>query len=290
MGGGGLSPLPKIVSIDFFWVSTAVLIARNFFETSSWWSFPDGRCSNLFGHVPGCVPDRCDANWRCNALWYFIAAQHIFRGFEQGLLFCIRFPIPPLGKGGHNSGELFLLHFGPCQSPTPSLEPLFEISDTSTSSSPKKSDFQTPKALSREMPENFRKVRIFYRNIERIEVTQKWLKSDSGRPTPKWPKIDSKVTPDPILSHFWVTFESLGLTLGWNPGSHFRVTLGHFSCFCVSVDLGARPLHNPKGKGPKIEKNSRLPSRIEIFKRDWKFQARSPPRPYVCGEFWRSRL
>ena len=40
---------------------------------------------------------------------------------------------------------------------------------------------------------------------------QKWLKSDSGRPTPKWPKSDSKVTPDPIFSsHFWVTFESLG--------------------------------------------------------------------------------
>ena len=34
--------------------------------------------------------------------------------------FLLLFPIPPLGGGGHNSGEQFLLHLGPCQSPTPS--------------------------------------------------------------------------------------------------------------------------------------------------------------------------
>ena len=38
--------------------------------------------------------------------------------------------------------------------------------------------------------------------------------------------------------------------------------------------------------GPKIEKNQDL----EIFKRDWKFQASHPPDPYFWGEFWRSIL
>ena len=58
-------------------------------------------------------------------------------------------------------------------------------------------------------------------NYTEIQKELKWLKSDSGRPTPKWPKIDSKVTPEPIfeslLSHLnalWagtlgVIFESL---------------------------------------------------------------------------------
>ena len=35
-------------------------------------------------------------------------------------------PIPHLGEGGHNSGEHFLLHLVPCQSPN---QPLFETSD-----------------------------------------------------------------------------------------------------------------------------------------------------------------
>ena len=51
----------------------------------------------------------------------------------------------------------------------------------------------------------------------------KWLKSDSGRLTPKWPKIDSKVTPNPCSSQFWVTFDWKSLL------SHFWVT------FIVSV-------------------------------------------------------
>ena len=32
-------------------------------------------------------------------------------------------------------------------------------------------------------------------------------------------------------------------------------------------------------------KNSRSPSRIEVFKRDCKFQASHPPNPYFCGKF-----
>ena len=76
----------------------------------------------------------------------------------------------------------------------------------------------------------------------RIKVTQKWLKSGLGRPTPKWPKIGSKVT----LASLWggpprVTFESL---------------LGHFNSFCVSVELGARPPHNT---------NSRNRSQLQLF-------------------------
>ena len=54
------------------------------------------------------------------------------------------------------------------------------------------------------------------------QVTQKWLKNDS--------KMGSRVTFESILGHFGVGLpESL---------------LGHFNSFCVSVDLGARWLHN----------------------------------------------
>ena len=34
----------------------------------------------------------------------------------------------------------------------------------------------------------------------------------------------------------------------------------------------------------------RSPSGIEIFNRDWKFQASHPAKPIFCGEFWRSGL
>ena len=40
---------------------------------------------------------------------------------------------------------------------------------------------------------------------------------------------------------------------------------------------------NGTPKGPKIENDSRSPSGIEKFKRDWKFQASHPPNPYFCG-------
>ena len=39
-------------------------------------------------------------------------------------------------------------------------------------------------------------------------------------------------------------------------------------------------------KGPKIE----IFQDLEIFKRDWNFQASHPPTPIFVGEFWRSRL
>ena len=66
-------------------------------------------------------------------------------------------------------------------------------------------------------------------------MTQKWLGQTDPKVTPKWPKSDSG-------PYFWVTFGSLGCSPGWDPGSHFWVTLGSF---CVSVELGGRPLlHN----------------------------------------------
>ena len=70
---------------------------------------------------------------------------------------------------------------------------------------------------------------LLHRNAERIKVTQKWLKSGSGRPTPKWPKIDSKVTQDPIFesisSHFWVISSHSGVGPQESLLSHFFVTL-----------------------------------------------------------------
>ena len=68
-----------------------------------------------------------------------------------------------------------------------------------------------------------------YRNAERIKVTQ----SDSKVAPADRPQSDLKVTPDHIfeslLSHFGVGLpESL---------------LGHSISFCISVELGARPLH-----------------------------------------------
>ena len=69
-------------------------------------------------------------------------------------------------------------------------------------------------------------------------MTQKWLKSGSGRPTPKWPKSDS----GPIFESF---LSYLGSLWGGALGVTFESLLGHFNPFWVSVDLGARPLHNP---------------------------------------------
>ena len=49
-------------------------------------------------------------------------------------------------------------------------------------------------------------------------------------------------------------------------------------------------LRPPLPYGPKDWKKSRSPSGIEIFNRDWKFQASHPANPYFCGELWRSGL
>ena len=65
-----------------------------------------------------------------------------------------------------------------------------------------------------------------------MKVTQKWLKNDSGRPTPKSPKADSKVTPDPIFKSFLSHLRSLW---GGTWGVSFESFLGHFKSFCVSV-------------------------------------------------------
>ena len=89
---------------------------------------------------------------------------------------------------------------------------------------------------------NFTDTRIFL-NSERTKVTQKWLKSDSGRLTAKWPKIDSKVTPNPIFE--WL-LSHLNSLWGGTLGVIFESLLGHFNSFCVSVELGARPLHKIK--------------------------------------------
>ena len=59
------------------------------------------------------------------------------------------------------------------------------------------------------------------------------------------PKVTQKWLRTPFLRHFWVTFESLGVTLGWGPGSHFWVTFGSlWGPVWVSVELGARWLPN----------------------------------------------
>ena len=63
--------------------------------------------------------------------------------------------------------------------------------------------------------------------------------------------------------------------------------------FEVSGTCKAMKQSHPKG--PKIEKNSRSPSGIEIFNRDWKFQASHPPNPYFSwgnseGEDWKFQI
>ena len=74
----------------------------------------------------------------------------------------------------------------------------------------------------------------------------KWPKSDSKVTQADRPQSDLKVTQKWLrtlfLSHFWVTFESLGVTLRWDLGVTFESLLGHFNSFCGSVELGARPL------------------------------------------------
>ena len=86
----------------------------------------------------------------------------------------------------------------------------------------------------------------------------------------KWPKSDSKVTradrPESDLNwlksdsgpHLWVTFESLlsHLKSLWSgtPGVTFESLLGHFISLCVSVELGARPLHKIWGDSIKSER------------------------------------
>ena len=102
---------------------------------------------------------------------------------------------------------------------------------------------------------------------DRRIVKSAWLKSDSGRPTPKWPKIDSKVTPDPIfeslLSHFWVSLwrGTLGVT--------FESLLGHFNSFWISVELGARPLHNRRTHSWFEGKLLTFPLRAKIYLVEW---------------------
>ena len=74
-------------------------------------------------------------------------------------------------------------------------------------------------------------------------MTQKWLLGSDHQSDRKWLKSDSKMRSG-------VTFESkighFGVGLPGSLLSHFWVTLGHFNSFWVSVDLGARWLHNPE--------------------------------------------
>ena len=79
--------------------------------------------------------------------------------------------------------------------------------------------------------------------------------TDPGRPTPKWPKIDSKVTPDPIFESLLRHFCQFGFLWGRTPGVTFESPLGHFNSFWVSVWLGGRPLHNANiGRAPKYRR------------------------------------
>ena len=50
-----------------------------------------------------------------------------------------------------------------------------------------------------------------------------------------------------VLSHFWVIFD-LGSLWGGTLEVTFESLLGHFKSFCVSVELGARPLHKVRGR------------------------------------------
>ena len=77
-------------------------------------------------------------------------------------------------------------------------------------------------------------------NSTETQKELKWLKSDSGRPTPKWPKIDSKVTPDPIfeslLSHFWVISTHPGRI--WPPNSgNIPLSIVRVLCFLLILIL-----------------------------------------------------
>ena len=74
-------------------------------------------------------------------------------------------------------------------------------------------------------------------------VCSNWLKSDSGRPTPKWSnnwaKIGSKATWDPILESVLCLFESLWAETS---GVACESLLGHTYSFHVLAQwLGARP-------------------------------------------------
>ena len=81
-----------------------------------------------------------------------------------------------------------------------------------------------------------------------LKSTQKWLRTSLFRVI--------------FESHFWVI-------LGWDLESLLSHFWDHFNSLCVSVELGARPLHN---------------SGIENFK-----QA-TQQGPCFGGEFWRSSL
>ena len=88
-------------------------------------------------------------------------------------------------------------------------------------------------------------------NSTETQKDLKWPQSDSKVTRADRPQSDPKLTQKwlwtPCLSHFWVTFESLGVTLGWRPWkSFFESLLGHFNSFWVSVELGARWLLNPR--------------------------------------------
>ena len=87
----------------------------------------------------------------------------------------------------------------------------------------------------------------------------KWLKSDSGGSTPKWPKSDSKVTKVTqkwLKSSSKVTFESLLGHFGVDPRSHFRVTSGVPKLFRVQGALAGKPHHKTSdffGVSPKLQ-------------------------------------
>ena len=78
-------------------------------------------------------------------------------------------------------------------------------------------------------------------NSRETQKALKWPKSDSKVTRPDRPQSDPKVTQKWLRTHFWVTFESLGVTLGWGT---FESLLGHFNSFCVSLELGGRLLPN----------------------------------------------
>ena len=102
-------------------------------------------------------------------------------------------------------------------------------------------------------------------------MTQKWLPGSHRRVTPSDSKVTRKWLNNGVRSHFWVNFGSL-----WGRSAQvtFESLLGHFNSFWLSVELGARWLHNGKHIYHVI---------IQELSRNCPGLFRKSPRNFVCG-------
>ena len=74
-------------------------------------------------------------------------------------------------------------------------------------------------------------------------MTHKWLKSDPQGPTLEWPQVTQKWLKHGVQICFRAYLRSLW---GRSTRASFESLLGHFDSFCVSVELGACPLHKTR--------------------------------------------